>query len=268
MKKGKFNHGYRWAQIKTDYQLWKSRPTSLHHAHCSVEFLGINFQNGRSSMVCRILYFGCLTLLLALPPGSLAAAPDLPVVAANLAAHSDGFWRECAGPSGTITSRDLFAWALALCEARQHPERLDRFFELAEQMQDRDPQSKSYGNFWWSMRDGKVLDANAVDFSMRGGALLWLKHRDFIPAPARARLEKLLEFAVQGCLRHKVPESYSNIAIMNAGDLILLGEALGKPEVADEGYARLARIYRYTQTSGVHEYDSPTYTGVDLDGWA
>lgn len=205
-------------------------------------------------------------LLLALPFGSLAAAPDLPEVANNLAAHSDRFWKECAEPSGSVTSRDLFAWALALCEARQHPERLDRFFQLAGQMQDRDPQSKYYGNFWWSMRDGKVLDANAVDFSMRGGALLWLKHRDFIPAPARDHLQGLLALGAQGCLRHKVPESYSNIAIMNAGDLILLGEALGRPDVADEGYARLDSVFRYTQTAGVHEYDSPTYSGVDLDG--
>ena len=100
----------------------------------------------------------------------------------------------------------------------------------------------------------------------RGGALLWLKHRDFIPAPARQRLEKLLEFSIQGCLRHKVHPAYSNIAIMNAGDLILPGEAMGRPEVAAEGYARLDQVFRYTQAAGIHEFDSPTYTGVDLDG--
>jgi hypothetical protein len=160
----------------------------------------------------------------------------------------------------------LFAYALALCEARQNPERLDRLFALAEQMQDRDPQSRKYGNFWWSMRDGKVMDDNAVDFSMRGGALLWLKDRDFIPATARPRLEKLLEYSIQGCLRHKVKESYSNIAIMNAGDLILLGEAMGQADAAREGYARLDRVFHYTQAAGVHEYDSPTYYGVDLAG--
>lgn len=204
--------------------------------------------------------------LLVLPFRSLAATPGLSEVASNIVAHDEGFWRSCAKPSASITSRELFAYALALSEARQHPDRLDRLFALAEQMQDRDPKSRSYGNFWWSMRDGKVMDDNAVDFSMRGGALLWLKHRDFIPAPARQRLERLLGFSVAGCLRHKVPPSYSNIAIMNAGDLILLGEALGQPEVADEGYARLDRIFRYTQASGVHEFDSPTYTGVDLDG--
>ena len=206
-----------------------------------------------------------ILLFLGLWTGPVVAA-DLPVVAGNLAKHEEGFWRKCAQSPESLTSRGLFAYALVLAEARQHPERLDRLFALAEQMQDRNPQSRSYGNFWWTMRDGKVMDANAVDFSMRGGALLWLKHRNFIPADARARLEKMLEFSCEGCLRHKVQASYSNIALMNAGDLILLGEALGKPAVAAEGYARLDRFYRYTQAVGVHEFDSPTYTGVDLDG--
>ena len=34
----------------------------------------------------------------------------------------------------------------------QRPERLDRWFELAAKMQDRDPKSRTFGNFWWSWR--------------------------------------------------------------------------------------------------------------------
>ena len=212
------------------------------------------------------LYGLCCWLGLVTARVSAGAEANLPEVAGNIVAHNENFWRACGSPAESVTSRDLFAYALTLAEAGQHPERLDRLFALAAQMQDRDPKSRSAGNFRWAMRDGKVMDDNAVDFCMRGGALLWLKHRDFIPTPARARLETLLDFAIQGCLRHKVRESYSNIAIMNAGDLILLGEALSRPEVAEEGYARLDRIFRYTQAAGIHEFNSPTYTGVDLDG--
>jgi len=210
----------------------------------------------------------CILAVLAVLPVRLNAATSLFEAATNQMAHQERFWRSCAKPSDTIMSRDLFEYALVLCEARQHPERLERLFELAEQMQDRNPKSRRFGNFWWSMRDGKVMDGNAVDFCMRGGTLLWLKHRDFIPAAAQIRLAKLLEFSVQGCSRHIVEPSYSNIAIMNAGDLILLGEVLGKPEVATEGYARLDRFFKYTQSFGIHEFNSPTYTGVDLDGLA
>jgi hypothetical protein len=161
----------------------------------------------------RILFWlGLWTGLLA-ATGRLAAAPYGPEIASNLVVHEEGFWRSCAKPSETLTSRGLFAYALVLCEARQHPERLDRLFALAEQMQDRDPKSRSYGNFWWSMRDGKVLDYNAVDFSMRGGALLWLKHRDFIPETARLRLENYWSFPSRAVcatrFRRAIPTSRS-----------------------------------------------------------
>ena len=214
----------------------------------------------------------CAALILAQVLVTVAAAslradqaPPLATVAAGIVERNEGLWRSCANPTAGLSSRALFAYALALCEARQHPERLDRLFALAAQMQDRDPQSRGYGNFHWYWRDPKVLDYNAVDFCMRAGPLLWLKHRDFIPEAAQPRLRELLALSAQGCLKHKVAESYSNIALMNADDLILLGEVLGQPELADEGYARLDRVYRYTQETGVHEFASPTYTGVDLD---
>jgi len=196
----------------------------------------------------------------------MAAAPVPSELADSLVVHQASFWRRCETSADNITSRQLFAYALALAEARQHPERLDALFKLADEMQDHDPASRSYGNFWWSKRDGRVLDFNAVDFCMRGGSLLWLKERDFMPPATQGHLKQILGQAVPGCLAHQVLPSYSNIAIMNAGDLILLGEGLGRPEVAAEGYARLDRLFNYTLTAGIHEFNSPTYTGVDLDG--
>ena len=215
--------------------------------------------------------FACFAVaaffLLVLPqPVLFAATASLSEVASNCVTVNEKFWRSCANPPEDMTSRTLFAYALALCEAKQRPERLDRLFELATEMQNRDPKSRDYGNFRWYRRDSAVLDYNAVDFCMRGGSLLWFKHREFIPEKARARLHEILERATTGCLKHKVAESYSNIAIMNAGDLILLGEALENAEAASEGYARLDRVFKYAQAAGFHEFDSPTYTGVDLDG--
>lgn len=191
---------------------------------------------------------------------------DPAAVAASLTRSSERLWDSCSSPSENPGSRTLFSYALALCEAHARPERLERLFELATSMQDRDTNSRTYGNFRWYWRDPRVMDANAVDFCMRGGALLWLRHRDFIPPAARDRLRQILDAGIQGLLKHKVAESYSNIAIMNAGDLILLGEAIGDPTASAEGYARLDRVLRYTRQFGTHEFVSPTYTGVDLDG--
>jgi hypothetical protein len=195
-----------------------------------------------------------------------AAAPSLIEIASNCAAADEGLWRSCAKLPGRLSSRDLFAYALNLCESRQHPERLDRLFELAAEMQDRDPTSPRYGNFRWSWGDTKVRDGNAVEFCIRGGTLIWIKHREFISEKARVRLREMLNLATIGCLKRNPPKEYSNIAILNAGNLILLGETIGHAEATREGYAQLDHVYHYARQAGFHEFDSPTYSSVNLDG--
>ena len=220
-------------------------------------------RNSRRVVVFAITAFFLFTLS---QPLLRAAAPSLSEIASNCAATDEKLWRSCAKPPEGLSSRDLFAYALNLCVSGQHPERLDRLFELAAEMQDRDPKSRNYGNFRWYRRDAKVLDGNAVDFCMRGGSLMWMKYREFIPENARTRLRQMLDLAIIGCLKHKVRESYSNIAIMNAGDLILLGETFGNAEATREGYDRLDHVYQYARQAAFHEFDSPTYSSVDLDG--
>lgn len=194
-----------------------------------------------------------------------AALPDRAALMEKTAAKGESTWRKVLAESPDLSARELFSCALAWCETGRNMDRMERVFETAARMQDTDPASKGYGNFRWSWKHAVVFDFNAVDFSMRGGALLWLRHRDKVTEPARTRLKTMLDLGVQGSLRHKVRSSYTNIALMNAGNLILLGEALGKPDVAREGYARLEKVLVYTAQAGIHEFSSPTYYGVDLD---
>ncbi|MBI5684777.1 MAG: hypothetical protein HZC54_06830 [Verrucomicrobia bacterium] len=194
-----------------------------------------------------------------------APLPSPGEIVANCIQAGERTWRNVNRQPPEVSSRELFSYALALCEAKTKPERLEKLFDTAAQMQDRDPQGRGYGNFRWSWSHEGVLDFNAVDFCMQQGALLWMRHRDTMPAAAREKLRPILELAGEGLLRHRVTESYTNIALMNAGNLILLGEAMDKPALADEGYARLDRICLYMAQGGTHEYCSPTYYGVDLD---
>jgi hypothetical protein len=189
-------------------------------------------------------------------------------IARSAADQSDSFWRQIAtdDPYGSMGVRKLFATALTLCEAKAHPERLARLFELAAGMQDRDPKSPGYGNLRWYWRDDRVTDRNAVEFCMQDAVLVWRRHRDGLPEPAREALRELMEYGVEGCLRHRVPTSYTNIAVLNASNLILLGELLDRPDAAHEGYRRLDALVLYTWQFGTHEYCSPTYYYPDLSG--
>lgn len=198
-----------------------------------------------------------------LPGQSTGAAPEQQLTAPLREAEAT--WRKVRQPGESLTSRELFSAALAWCEAGRYPERLERVLRTAAAMQDREPASKGYGNFKWSWTDAGVSDFNAGDFCMQHGSVLWLRHRQTLPEGAHKVLAELLGPAVEGCRRHKVRDTYTNIALMNAQDLILLGEGLGRPEVAEEGYARLNRVVQRTLASGICEYGSPTYYGVDLD---
>ena len=191
------------------------------------------------------------------------------LIAAALASQ-ESLWREIGhkDPGPRNSCRELFTAALALCEARRHPERLDRLFELGERMQDCDPASPTFGNFRWYWRDAGVTDANAVEFCSFDMHLIWRLHRDFLPAGAKDRLDSLIGRAVDGCLRHRVPASYTNIAILNAANLVTLGEVRGRPDAAEEGYRRLDGLAADVWQFGLHEFCSPPYYAIDVQGLA
>lgn len=209
---------------------------------------------------------GCAALRLA--TGAEIGAAQRAGILQAAAAREDRVWDRIATaePYPSLGARNLFAAALAWGEARVHAERLERFFALAAQMQDRNPDSPGFGNLRWYWRDDRVTDPNAVEFCMQDAVLLWRRHVEWLPESVRPQLRELLTFGLEGCLRHRVRTSYTNIAVLNASNLILLGELLDRPDAADEGYRRLDALVFWTWQFGTHEYCSPTYYSPDLSG--
>ncbi len=65
--------------------------------------------------------------------------------------------------------------------------------------------------------------------------------------------------------------SYNNIFLINAVNLIVIGEALldlgygaNAAAAVTNGYALLDAWFAYASANGVHEYTSPTYSWVQL----
>ena len=159
---------------------------------------------------------------------------------------------------------EMFRAAFYFCRSGRHLDALDTLFDVATEMQDRREGSRGCGNFRWNWRDGFVMDYNAVDFCMEHGVLIARDHMDLLTPGQRAKFQSLLDWSIRGCLAHRVRDSYTNIAIMNAVNLVLLGEVCGRPEVFAEGVKRLDAFMLNTALYGVCEYSSPTYTAVDV----
>jgi hypothetical protein len=213
----------------------------------------------------------CLALLLLSPLPALAAdliytAPPLTTAQRDALTRSlDRRWDNFQKKGAGMAVRDLFAFSLESAESDYRLDRIDGALALAEPMQDRDPNSPTYGNFKWRWGDAGPDDRNAVEFSMQDGALLWMRHRDRLAPEARQRLERLIRLSIEGIHRHRVAVSYTNIFLMKTWNCIALGEHTDRPELAKEGYALFDAWLMYTWENGIHEYLSPTYYGVDLD---
>jgi len=161
-------------------------------------------------------------------------------------------------------TRDLFSFVLEVAARGADQHMAEGALALATQKREPDPTSNLYGNYAWYWKDAHPVDRNAVEFSMQSASLTWMLYRDRLSEKARDQLESEIRYAVAGIRRHKVPVSYTNIFLMKAANCILIGEHLPDEALAKEGRAMLEQWLDYTRQNGIHEYSSPTYTGVDL----
>jgi hypothetical protein len=208
----------------------------------------------------RFVFLGALCAL----PSALAL-PEWtgdPALGAQELEHQ---WQEIAYPRPGTGIRGVFRFALEASALQWHPERVATALTLARSMQDLDPASKSYGNFHWRHDHAKVFDQNAVDFSMQLAGLLRIKYYDRLSPQALQTVDGIMTTAVEGLHRHQVKLSYTNIYLMQAWDLISVGESIKDSAVAEEGYRNFKAWMRYTAGNGITEYGGVTYYGTDLD---
>ena len=161
-------------------------------------------------------------------------------------------------------TRDLFSFVLEIAARGADMRMAQGALDLAKQKREPDPTSKLWGNYAWYWKDAHPEDRNAVEFSMQSASLTWMLYRDRLNEKVRGQLESEIRYAMEGIRRHKVAVSYTNIFLMKTANCIFIGEHLPDEALAKEGYAMLDQWLDHTRQNGIHEYSSPTYTGVDL----
>ncbi|MDR0521156.1 MAG: hypothetical protein LBH00_04805 [Planctomycetaceae bacterium] len=134
-----------------------------------------------------------------------------------------------------------------------------KLFRIAEAMQDKNPKSPSFGNFRWYWNNQTVTDLNAVVFVTERMLPVYYESFDLLPAESQTVLKRMMERSVTACLARKVPPDYTNIAVMNAVHLILLGQIFDRTELCTEGRQRLWNITACLLDHGIAEYNSPHY---------
>jgi len=206
-----------------------------------------------------------LAMLLCGPAaGAADVAPTTQPTAVD-ARRLEKAWVRISSRVANLSVRELFGYALDAAAADASPLRVEHALGLAETMQDRDTNSRGFGNFRWYLGAARVEDYNAVEFAMMQAALLRMNYYDRLTPTARQRLDRLVRLSIRGIRRHNVPESYTNIFLMKAWNCLALGESAGYVDLAAEGSKMLDRWLMATWESGLREYSSPTYYGVDVE---
>ncbi|MBI5771507.1 MAG: hypothetical protein HZA93_27285 [Verrucomicrobia bacterium] len=212
----------------------------------------------RSCWLKVLLAVGCLAAV-------AAAAPTWHGDKELSAQELERQWPQIADAQRTLPIRGTLRFALEAAGIGWHSERVAAALGRARAMQDLDAKSAMFGNFKWRSDHPRVLDQNGVEFAMQLLGLLRSQHATALAPEARALLDAMMLDGVAGLSGHSVRIEYTNIFVMKCWGLIAAGEALGRADIADDGYRRFDDWLRHTARHGIGEYGAVTYYGVDLD---
>lgn len=175
--------------------------------------------------------------------------------------------------SGTVhRTRDSLVYAVALLDS-EDPNRLERAEQILDRvidLQDQDPDSKTYGIWSWFLEEPlsqmSPPDWNWADFCGTQLLQVAIDHMDRLPKSLQAKVQASILHAARSIKRRNVGPGYTNIAIMGTYVTLVAGERFKDKELFDYGKQRLEKFYKYTQEKGsFSEYNSPTYTVVAIN---
>ncbi len=177
----------------------------------------------------------------------------------------DGAFAHIAQAGERLGARDLARYALEATVAGEAPAKVAQALATLRSQQELRKENPNFGNFRWYRGQPEVKDKNAVQFVCQNLLVLGLAHGDKLDAANAAALKALLTDAAQGSLQQRVRPDYTNIFLMKACNLVLLGQYLGDEKLMTQGRANLREFLTYTLTNGITEYNSTTYTGIDME---
>jgi hypothetical protein len=169
------------------------------------------------------------------------------------------------------STRESLTYAVALLDTgdpRWVPQ-AEAILEKVISLQDQNPESRTYGTWPWFLEEPLARmsppDMNWADFC--GSALLQvaIDHRDRLRPEVAAKVDQAIRHAARSIQRRNVEPSETSIAILGSYVTMVAAELYDLADLRDYAYQNWRRFCDYTRTmDGFAEYNSPTYTIIDL----
>ncbi|HUB27765.1 MAG TPA: hypothetical protein VL992_20245 [Tepidisphaeraceae bacterium] len=187
------------------------------------------------------------------------------LLTATLRGRLESFKKLAADPSKSFTTRDFPNAAYLSLMLGDDPHVAEIFLDQAYDTQNMVRGSPVYGQLRWQTSDMAVSDLNAIEFGAQAVGPILLSFGDKLSPDFMDHFQPHLTAAIAAIEAHDVPVSYTNIYLMKTVNLMLLGEATGDAALVKQSQKMLDEWIGYTRLNGIHEFDSPTYYGVDLE---
>lgn len=155
-------------------------------------------------------------------------------------------------------------YAAALLSADEQLDRANAVISAVLDHQDLAEGSPTFGNFRWWHGEQRVRDRNAVCFMSPWLVHILLEYGEKLSTETTRRLKAALPHCVCGVRAHGSGPDYTNIWLLKAASMVMLGRALDQAELQADGAARLDRWIELVARQGIGEYNSPCYNAVDV----
>jgi len=182
------------------------------------------------------------------------------VIRPNVDSGRSDRWGFDAVQSSAWYAVSLARWCVdhpdACAEERR---RLNRLMVTMCAQQDRDPESRTYGNILWVWGWEEVRDRNGVSFWSPEAGYVYDSHRDLLEPQTVQTVQATLELCIEGLDRHRPRWQYTNIFLLNILSRLTIARALGREDVYSQARSDWHTWFTETDRGGLTEYNSPTY---------
>jgi len=186
-------------------------------------------------------------------------------------AYGDAHFDENAGlvkfENGLHTVRDSFWYAFSLFEdgSTESLGRAETIVRAVLHQQEKRIGHSKRGSFKLWQEDSEPIDPNWADFNACNLVEMLSRYETRLSPELVEKSLAALELALKNIVRRQVFLKYTNMTLLSCEASILGGELLGNDSFVSHGWEKLKSWSDYTSLNGgPWEYNSPTYSGVNL----